>query len=87
MSLDEDLRIEAWRVGQFDRMGFDGGAILLLQVWETDLHEAARLMIRDGKRTTCTVNQALRILQPLDDVAVMLPVPEPAFERMPSQKV
>lgn len=87
MSLSEDLRIEAWRVGQFSRMGFDGGSITLLQAWGIDLHDAERLLYRDGKRTTCTVNQAIRILQPLEDVAVLMPVREPAFERMPSQKV
>lgn len=73
MRLDEDLQVEVWRRASFARMGFDGGSILTLQAWGVDLHDAESLLYRDGKRTSCTHDEALRILQPVDDVAILLP--------------
>ena len=63
--LDEEQRIELWKMDQFLKMAFDGEAIALLLSWDADPHEAAHLLFRDGKRTSCTHGQALRILAPL----------------------
>lgn len=64
--LSEEERVELWKLDQFFRMGFDGDAISALLFWNADPHEAHRLLFRDGAPTTCTHEQALRILRPLD---------------------
>lgn len=73
MSAEQEAeRIERWHIDQFFGLGFEWGQVSTLVSWGCDPHEAERLMRRDGKPTACTPEQALRILQPLDDVAVLV---------------
>lgn len=70
MPISEDERVELWKLEQFVRMEFDGDAVSALLFWDADPHEAHRLLFRDGARTECTHEQALRILRPLHLPAV-----------------
>lgn len=60
----EAQRIELWHLDFFLRLGFSGDQISVLLSWRVDPHDALRLLYRDGERTVCTHEQAMRILAP-----------------------
>jgi hypothetical protein len=62
--MSEDQRIELWHLDQFAKLEFSGEQIALLLEWGVEPVEARKLMLRDGKRTKCTHDQALAILEP-----------------------
>lgn len=62
----EAVNIERWRMECLTEAGYDDTSVRLLTLWEVDLHEAIELMQRDGRPTGCTIEQAVRILAPLD---------------------
>jgi hypothetical protein len=71
-AIREAERVELWKLGQFTHMGFDGDATSALLFWEVSPREVEALLYRNGERTSCTHDQALRIVKPLE-----LPVIEP----------
>lgn len=77
MNVSDEL-VERWTIEQFQEIGFSWEDAHILLAWRVDHHEARKLMFRDGTRTACTPEQALRILQPDEDVVIMS-VPEPAL--------
>lgn len=70
-SEQEAAAIERWRIQCFSDLDFDWGEVQTLLAWDVDPHDAQHLMRRDGNPTTCTTEQALRILQPVDDPVVL----------------
>lgn len=66
LSIPEDERVELWRLDRLVRLGFDGDEVSLLLFWKADVHAAEDLLFRDGERTACTHEQAVRILMPID---------------------
>jgi len=58
----EDQRVELWRLFEFSRLGFDGEQVALLLEWEVSPADARKLMERDGERTACTPELAMKIL-------------------------
>ena len=73
---EEAAAVDAWKLDRYAELGFDENASVLLLLWDTDPHEAERLMRRDGKPTDCSIVTALRILRPLDEVRDRVVDPE-----------
>jgi hypothetical protein len=70
--------VDLYKLERFTNMGFDGGAIAALLFWGTSPHDVEPLLWRDGERTTCTQEQALRIVKPLELAAGLTPAKLPA---------
>jgi len=59
--------VDRWKIEQLDRLGFGLVDINMLLLWRVELHDVYRLMGTGAhSRTSCTHDQALRILRPLD---------------------
>lgn len=76
---EEGQRIERWHTERFIELGFDFSEREMLLAWKIDPHDAEKLLRRNGQPTSCTTAQALRILQPLDDIIVLTAEPELAL--------
>lgn len=63
---DDDVAVDKWRLDEFTELGFSEPEIACLLNWQTSPADARHLLWRAGRRTDCTHDQALRILQPLD---------------------
>ena len=75
--ISEEVQVELWNLQFLTGLGFGGEACSLLLQWGTDPHAASDLLFRDGVATSCTHEQALRILRPLED-RVLIPLVEQA---------
>jgi len=58
--------VDRWKIEQLDRLGFGIADINTLLLWRVELHDVYRLMGSYHGATSCTHEQALRILRPLD---------------------
>jgi hypothetical protein len=61
-SSSEADRIELWRTFEFVRLGFNGEQIAQLLEWEISPADARKVMERDGERTACSPELAMKIL-------------------------
>lgn len=59
-------RVDLWKSEQLTELGFSPDEISVLLFWGTSMHDVWDLMGSPRDRTTCTPDQALRILAPLD---------------------
>jgi len=63
--------VRSWHRECFKCLGFDEPSIETLVAWGSDPHVVTELLFRDGERTSCRHDQALRIVQPDEDYLVL----------------
>lgn len=59
-------RVDMWKAEQLTALEFSTDEISVLLFWGTSMHDVWDLMGSPRERTTCTPEQAMRILAPLD---------------------